>query len=212
MYYLSDIKSRNKAIHNYKSCRANYDCLRNKSREVLGLQNSLDNMIDAIGDEPEDTIAQNRHTVYSHTVPRDHITEGTEGLEWKENVCEEEKKIDEDTIDIAHKGKGEFDVNSKAGIDAVNEVANVGKFADGEISEQRKAGVDASSEIATYVDNGWDESVVVARRKVDASKSIPIKACQHRRCKGICIMRFNNLHGDKKKEKERKEDALNLQQ
>ena len=81
MYYLSDIKSRNEAIHNYISCRANYDCLRNNSREVLALQNILDNRIDDIGDEPEDTIAQHKHTVYSHTVPRDHITEGTEGLE-----------------------------------------------------------------------------------------------------------------------------------
>ena len=43
------------------------------------MQNILDNRIDDIGDEPEDTIAHHKHTVYSHTIPRDHITEGTEG-------------------------------------------------------------------------------------------------------------------------------------
>ena len=134
------------------------------SRGVLTIQNSLDNMIDDIGDEPEDIIAQNEHTVYSHTAAGDHIIEGTKCLERKEQ------------------GSG----NSKTGIDAVNEVANVGKYADGDISEQRKAGVDTSSEIATYVDNGCDESVARARQKVDATKSIPIKICQHGRCNGIC--------------------------
>ena len=78
-----------------------------------------------------------------------------------------------------------------------------GKFADG-FSEQRKAGVNASSEVATYVDYGFDESVAGARRKVDASK-----LCQHRKCKGICIMRSINPHGDKKKGRE---DAWNQQQ
>ena len=157
------------------------------SRGVLTIQNSLDNMIDDIGDEPEDIIAQNEHTVYSHTAAGDHIIEGTKCLERKEQ------------------GSG----NSKTGIDAVNEVANVGKYADGDISEQRKAGVDASSEITTYVDNEFDESVARARQKVDASKSIPIKLCQHRRYKGMCIMRSFNLHGDTKKKEEKPHGICN---
>ena len=93
-------------------------------------------------------------------------------------------------------------IDSKADIDAVNTDANVGKFVD-KMSEQRKAGVDASSEVATHVYYGCDESVACARRKNHASKRIPINLCQHKKCKGICIMRSTNQYGDKKKKEEK---------
>ena len=161
----------------------------------MALQNSSANRID------EHINSQIEQTGDSHTVPADHIAEGTEGLERTENVDQEGKKIDEDTVDFDQKGASEMDVNSDAGIDARGEVAIVAKFADE--SEQRKAGVDAWSEVATHVDYGFDESVASARRKFAASNSVPIKLCQHKKCKGTCVMRFNKPRDDKKRKKEK---------
>jgi len=55
----------------------------------------------------------------------------------------------------------------------------------------------------TYVYYGCDESVVGARRKDVTLKRIPTNVCQHKKCKGICLMRSINQYGDKKKKEEK---------
>ena len=79
-------------------------CFRNHTREVLAIQNCLKRVIDGIGDKPDDYT--NGHIDLMgdlHTVPGDHNVKGTVGLERNKYYCEEEKKVDEDMVDIGLK-------------------------------------------------------------------------------------------------------------